>query len=159
MYLPAPNADVLSASYNDGKIAWYESNGAGSFTTHIVTTSLSQATQVFPADVDNDGDLDVLCSHHFAVSYYANDGSGGFSSRREIYYTGGAVGSIYAADVDGDGDMDVLSASYDTDTIAWDENNGSENFTAHTITTAADGAWRIRQNSHRHVTPISASRY
>jgi len=45
---------------------------------------------------------------------------------------------VYAADVDGDGDMDVLSASYNDDTIAWYENDGSESFTKHVITTQAD---------------------
>ncbi len=44
------------------------------------------------------------------------------------------------ADVDGDGDLDVLSASVDDDKIAWYENDGSQNFTAHTITTGANGA-------------------
>ena len=48
--------------------------------------------------------------------------------------------SVFAADVDGDGDTDVLSASCYDDKIAWYENDGSQNFTAHTITTAADGA-------------------
>ena len=44
------------------------------------------------------------------------------------------------ADVDGDGDLDVLSASLGDDTVAWYENDGGENFTERTITTAADGA-------------------
>jgi len=48
--------------------------------------------------------------------------------------------SVYVADVDGDGDMDVLSASRWDDKIAWYENDGDENFNAHTITTSADGA-------------------
>ena len=47
---------------------------------------------------------------------------------------------MHAADVDGDADTDVLSASFVDDKIAWYENDGSENFTARTITTAADGA-------------------
>ena len=46
--------------------------------------------------------------------------------------------SVYAADVDGDGDMDVLSASENDDKIAWYENDGSESFTAHAISTSAD---------------------
>ena len=46
--------------------------------------------------------------------------------------------SVYAADVDGDGDMDVLSASYNVDKIAWYENDGSESFTEHAISTSAD---------------------
>ena len=48
----------------------------------------------------------------------------------------GAI-SVFAADVDGDGDTDVLSASFSDNKIAWYENDGSENFTTHTITTAA----------------------
>ena len=49
-----------------------------------------------------------------------------------------AARSVYTADVDGDGDMDVLSASFDDDEIAWYENDGSESFTEHAISTAAD---------------------
>ena len=44
--------------------------------------------------------------------------------------------SVYAADVDGDGDMDVLSASKNDDKIAWYENDGSESFTEHAISTS-----------------------
>jgi hypothetical protein len=47
---------------------------------------------------------------------------------------------VYAADVDRDGDTDVLSASNSDNKIAWYENNGSQSFTAHTITTAANSA-------------------
>ncbi len=48
-----------------------------------------------------------------------------------------------AADVDGDGDIDVLSASAANNTIAWYENDGSENFTTHAITTSASGAYSV----------------
>ena len=43
-------------------------------------------------------------------------------------------------DLDGDGDMDVLSASPNDNKIAWYENDGSENFTPHNISTSAGGA-------------------
>ena len=45
--------------------------------------------------------------------------------------------SVHAADVDGDGDIDVLSASKEDDKIAWYENDGSESFTEHAISTSA----------------------
>ena len=38
-----------------------------------------------------------------------------------------------AVDIDGDGDMDVLGAAYNANDIAWCENDGTENFTEHTI--------------------------
>ncbi|MCU7815842.1 MAG: DUF4347 domain-containing protein, partial [Candidatus Thiodiazotropha sp. (ex Rostrolucina anterorostrata)] len=43
------------------------------------------------------------------------------------------------ADIDGDGDMDIISVSNSTDAVAWHENDGSQGFTTHNITTAADG--------------------
>ena len=45
------------------------------------------------------------------------------------------VKSVYPADLDDDGDMDVLSASEDDSKIAWYENDGSEIFTEHIIST------------------------
>ena len=42
--------------------------------------------------------------------------------------------------MDGDGDMDVLSASQLDNKIAWYENDGSQTFALHTISTAASGA-------------------
>ena len=52
--------DVLSASEGDNKIAWYENDGNGNFTTHIITTAADDAQSVYAIDVDGDGDMDVL---------------------------------------------------------------------------------------------------
>ena len=52
--------DVLSASYADDKIAWYENDGSEGFTEHAISTSADGAISVFAADVDGDGDMDVL---------------------------------------------------------------------------------------------------
>lgn len=47
---------------------------------------------------------------------------------------------VHPKDIDGDGDIDFATASYIDDTLAWYENDGSENFTIHTLTTALNGA-------------------
>ena len=54
--------DVLSASYDDDKIAWYENDGASipSFTARTISTSADGAHSVYATDIDNDGDMDVL---------------------------------------------------------------------------------------------------
>jgi len=52
--------DVLSASFYDDKIAWYENDGSESFTERIISTAADGANSVYAADVDGDGDMDVL---------------------------------------------------------------------------------------------------
>jgi hypothetical protein len=107
---------------------------------NVITTDANGAWSVFAADVDGDGDMDVLTASILddTMAWYANDGSGYFTPYIITIAADGAE-SVFAADVDGDGDMDVLSASCKDDTIAWYENDGSENFTPHTIT--KDAVW------------------
>ncbi|MEZ6083096.1 MAG: FG-GAP-like repeat-containing protein [Phycisphaerae bacterium] len=125
--------DVLSASENDDKIAWYENtDGAGTFGPQLVITNLAnEAESVFAADLDGDGDYDVLSasSEDGKTSWYENtDGLGTFGPRRDIAHSNN-VFSVYAADLDGDGDSDVLTASWGSFTIEWYENlDGMGNF-------------------------------
>ncbi len=132
--------DVLSASYDDDKIAWYENDGSGGFwPQQVITTNADGAQSVYAADLDNDGDLDVLSLSlgDSILAWYENDGAGNFGSQQIITLDafGSAFGStntIFAADLDNDSDLDVLSASSDYSTmeskIAWYENDGSGHF-------------------------------
>ncbi|WP_436514593.1 FG-GAP-like repeat-containing protein [Ekhidna sp. To15] len=133
--------DVLSASRNDDRIAWYENDGNESFTTHDISTTADLASSVYAADIDGDGDMDVLSASQSddRIAWYENDGNESFITH-DISTTADGANSVYAADVDGDGDMDVLSASQSDDRIAWYENDGNESFTTHDISTTADYA-------------------
>ena len=155
--------DVLSASANDNKIAWYESHGSQDFTRHTITTSAAYANIVYAADMDGDGDLDVLSAskNDDTIAWYENDGSESFTEHAISTSADGAF-SVYAVDVDGDGDMDVLSASSGDDKIAWYENDGSESFTEHAITTSADYAntvYAIDMDVDGDMDVLSASNY
>ncbi|MBI4880626.1 MAG: VCBS repeat-containing protein [Planctomycetes bacterium] len=121
------DADVLSASWFDDKIAWYENtNGLGSFGPQQVISAVAmEASSVFAADLDGDGDADVLSASYedHKIAWYENtDGLGTFGPQRVI--SGSALNARHAcaADLDGDGDPDVLSASAAVDRIAWYEN-------------------------------------
>mgnify|MGYP000740037756 CR=1 FL=1 len=51
------DADVLSASQADDKIAWYENLGGGSFgPQQVITTDADGALSVYATDLDGDGD-------------------------------------------------------------------------------------------------------
>ncbi len=136
--------DVLSASWFNDAIIWYENDGAQHFTPHVITTAADGARDVYTADVDEDGDIDVLSASwgDGTIAWYENDRGQNFTAQA-ISTTADFAQSVYAADVDGDSDVDVLSTSgldNSDDEVAWYENDGSENFTAHTITTNAFGA-------------------
>lgn len=120
--------DVLSASSSDKRIVWYE-NRLNEATVDFssgtdISTSAAGAAVVFAADLDGDGDIDVLSASSYddRVVWYANDGSGVFSSGTDITSSADNVIDVYAADLDGDGDLDVLSASRADDRITWYEN-------------------------------------
>lgn len=124
--------DVLSASWFDGKIAWYENQGAGKFGAQVVIThDAAAATSVYASDLDLDGDLDVLSSSSGdqVVAWYENLGGGAFGTRAAIASNAGGVMSVRAGDLDGDGDQDVVVASdLPGGNIVWIENLGGGSF-------------------------------
>jgi hypothetical protein len=132
------NSDVFVTRF------WKPPLACGCFVPHTISTAAQWAVSVFTADVDSDGDTDVLSAslQDHEIAWYENNGSENFTAHTITNLAFGAR-SVFAADVDGDGDTDVLSASYFDDKIAWYENNGSETFTARTITTSADHAYSV----------------
>jgi hypothetical protein len=58
------------------RIAWYENDGGENFTAHAIATGAYRATSVFAADVDGDGDLDVLSASGYdddKIAWYENE--------------------------------------------------------------------------------------
>jgi len=80
------------------------------------------------ADVDKDGDADVVYTHQigstYAVKWRPNNGSGTFGAEQAVS-SGIYTRSIKVVDVDKDGDLDVIAHQYLANTIAWYPNNGS----------------------------------
>ncbi len=139
------DTDALSASYWGAvTVAWFE-NVAGdgtAWTEHAISTAADGAYSVFAADVDGDGDTDILLGSPYGVSWLENvAGDGTAWTERGI--TAAAIGArVFAADVDGDGDVDALSTSLYDYKIAWYENVAGDGtaWMGHLISTAADGA-------------------
>jgi hypothetical protein len=138
---------VLSTAGDEDKVAWHENDGEENFSTHNIVTTLNFPNSVYAADIDDDGDIDVLTTswYNHTVMWCENDGETNFThhvlSDSAINAT-----SVYAGDINGDGDMDVISASNSDHEIVWFENNGQASFTPHQITNEAYNAESIYAN-------------
>ena len=137
--------DLLSTSNNNQgsnptKIAWYENNGNQVFTSQTISERSASANDAFTADLDGDGDLDILTasSAYDGIGWHNNDSSQNFYRNSIDRTVDGA--SVIAVDVDDDGDLDVLAALNADNEIAWYENDGIARFTSHTVSTTALGA-------------------
>lgn len=119
------DTDVLSASYNDNKIAWYPNIQGALGSQRIITVVADGARDVFAADIDGDGDMDALSASGYdnSIRWYENfDGQGSFDLIHLVSDNASNAYAVFAADIDGDGDQDILSASSSDDKIAWYEN-------------------------------------
>ena len=119
--------DILGAwgSYYD-YIAWWENtDGTGSSWIKHDISSLSNANSVFAADIDGDGDLDVLGSgnnYDICLAWFENtDGAGSFSMHFLPLGSWDCFSSVHAEDLNGDGDPEIIATSISYNgVLRWD---------------------------------------
>jgi hypothetical protein len=139
--------DVAGAAIYANCITWWQNDGQQpiNWTEQTVATGFAGACDVYPCDVDGDGDIDIIgCAWNGQeVAWWSNDGGS------PITWTGQTIDNtftdaheVFAADMDDDEDIDVLGASADLDEIAWFENDGEYpiSWTKHVIDSTFDGA-------------------
>lgn len=139
--------DVLGASYNSDRITWWENaDGVGtSWLEHEVDNSFNGARSVYTADIDGDGDRDVLGAAALAwsVTWWENSNGDGTSwIEHNIHSNFNWAWSVHSEDMDNDGDMDVLGAAYFGNSIVWWENIGGNGllWIEHTVNSNFVGA-------------------
>lgn len=87
------------------------------FEAHITvddTGGTNNPRSVFAADLNGDGDMDMLSasnSDNKIVWYENTDGQGNFGPQQVITETNGRAAAVFAADMDADGDIDVLATA------------------------------------------------
>ena len=110
------------------------------FTDNTIDGDLNGVTSIFTADLDQDGDIDVIAPAHLGsnLCWYQNNGSQSFTKYTIDNSLTGAREAI-VTDLDRDGDMDVIAIAEGGDQLVWYDNNGSQSFTKTTIDASIDG--------------------
>jgi hypothetical protein len=106
----------------ENRSALYRNLGDWKFVNITASAGLTNlahdVTGVAFADIDGDGDLDlVLNSVGNGTWIYLNDGKGKFAASGEVLNQRLGGTSLALADIDGDGDLDLYVANYRTATI------------------------------------------
>ena len=120
--------DVVAALYGDNQVAWYENDGTpsdGGWTHHVVKDYTGNGMEdVFVADIDDDGDLDIISAEGNGdkILYHINDGTPGngvWATNTVVSGTDAdGVLSVHVADIDSDGDLDIVAALFMTSHVA-----------------------------------------
>ncbi len=126
--------DVLLGDSGAGTFTWWErGSGAGeSWTKHRIAQEKG-ATNIKAADVNGDGQPDVIgsCGHGVGIFWF----EGPAWKKHPIDSALATPHALAVGDFDGDGDVDVATASYTAFVVRWYENDGRGAFTAHDIDT------------------------
>jgi len=142
--------DLYSSSNGDNSVFWYENNGARppQFVRRLVSNQAFYARSAYAADLDGDGDLDLMSASASdnEVTWYENRGGSppAFTERLVADRMWG-VRHVYADDLDMDGDIDIFSGVELSNVIAWHENRGGSppTFVTHALTQQAPGVHAI----------------
>ncbi|MCB0046993.1 MAG: VCBS repeat-containing protein [Caldilineaceae bacterium] len=105
----------------EGKLAWYEQpdDAATLWTEHLIA-NLINPQSVDVADMDRDGDLDIVVGEHnlnaleeSRLFLYENiDGQGGAWEAHLLYTGDEHHDAARLVDIDGDGDLDIVSTGW-----------------------------------------------
>lgn len=92
---------------------------------NIELNDINLPVAVFSADLDGDGDMDLIAATQGddKISWYENtDGQGTFGQQNIITTNADGVISIFSTDLDGDNDMDILFSTLNDGKLGWYEN-------------------------------------
>ena len=125
---------VVSAGTITGKLTAFLNEGGSpaTWTTQLIDSQWGEAWEIGVADVDSDGNMDVVGTSlsQDSVVWWRNDGAAPIGwTRLTVDNTFDAAHSARGADLDGDGHTDIVGCGTVSEEVAWWKNSGTEPIT------------------------------
>jgi hypothetical protein len=140
---------VAPGDYTRGSVVWLRRTKEGGYHAHTLASGLPRVADVRPADVDGDGDTDLVVAAFgwrevggiFLLENRGGRGGAPAFVKREIDPRQGAI-HVPVADLDGDGNLDfvALLAQHHEAVVAF-LGDGKGNFRPRTLHAAAHPGW------------------
>ncbi len=136
--------DLVFCDAKENKVIWLRQTSPGVFEEKVLATDMRAPVHVEAADMDGDGDLDILVASMSVVFpnndkigtvfILENDGQQHFTPHIVLENTS-RVTDVRAADLNGDGKMDLVLAQfgYDQGEVSWLERTGPWEFRRHVL--------------------------
>lgn len=135
--------DLFAANGTDAVVAnarfyWFENDGAGNFTGHLLETGIQFCAAAFALDANEDGllDMGLLFFNSYSPRVYLNLGGGNFAPPTGLFPAGtpspSYVNQDLLTDLNGDGRLDYIycTRDYSLTKVAWYQNLGAAGFSA-----------------------------
>ena len=128
--------DVLACSYDLNQVVFFENDGSQVFTMHVISTLVQHPLELASADMDMDGDLDIVCATQDAgtgMVLLRNDGNLSFTY---MQLSAQSHSSTWAEimDLDQDNDLDILGNNFmASGGLLWYEQTAPLTFTEHLV--------------------------
>jgi formylglycine-generating enzyme required for sulfatase activity len=136
--------DVLGTDAASDRVIWWQNEGPvgddPAWVEHLIADGFRYSQTLDAADLDGDGDFDVVAGsrHDNQVAWWRNDGGRPLAWTKQVIQTAFDWPHwVHVADIDGDGRLDVLGAAYWDNTVVWWRNCGTHS--------GADIDWKIHK--------------